>query len=110
MVKKRSRTRRVPKKSIIIKKKQLSKKRSKKRTSRKTQEGGFSLLGGLGVGVVLISLLALITRLVKSRNRREIIQTVNSTPISENISSDTKLRKQAELHNATLDQILGIKK
>ena len=51
MAKKRSRTRKVSKKSIaLIKKKQLSKKRSKKRTSRKTQEGG-DLGFGLGAGI-----------------------------------------------------------
>jgi hypothetical protein len=54
MAKKRSRTRRVPKKSIIIKKKQLSKKRSKKRSSRKTQEGGSFPVWGVALGILIL--------------------------------------------------------
>ena len=54
MAKKRSRTRKVSKKSIALIKKKLSKKRSKKRTSRKTQEGGS--LPGWGYALVVILL------------------------------------------------------
>jgi hypothetical protein len=63
MAKKRSRTRKVSKKSIIVKKEELSKKRSRKRTSKrskKTQEGG-SMLPLVGAGaVVILGLIALL--------------------------------------------------
>ena len=87
MAKKRSRTRKVSKKSIaLIKKKQLSKKRLKKRTSRKTQEGGNL---GLGIGITAFAAVALYAYLwnrEKSKSRETGQESIYSEPQPANFN------------------------